>query len=120
MEAITLASLVVTEQDFTTESWRFCRTGDCSVAYFSDRNQAVPVSDVRVRVSQKETHADRPVCYCFGYSARDVQKDGAGLIPADIAGKCRRGEDRCEETNPQGGCCLGNVLAAARESKVPR
>ena len=36
-------------------------------------------------------------------------------VTAAITERCRRGEDRCPETNPQGACCLGNVRAISRE-----
>ena len=60
-----------------------------------------------------------PLCYCFGYTAADIaaeiRADGATTIPDAITAHCRRGEDRCPETNPQGSCCLGNIRAAVTE-----
>lgn len=97
----------------TSEGWRFCRSAACGVAYYHPRGNTVPVSALPVRVGQKETAPDRPVCYCFGYSAQDIARD-PHRVSEDIKERCRRGEDRCAETNPQGSCCLGNVLGIAR------
>ncbi|MFT5585782.1 MAG: hypothetical protein ACI9VR_003375 [Cognaticolwellia sp.] len=105
---------LVSERDFQHDGWRFCRTVDCPVAYFHDGEAVVDVAAVSVEITQKTTAPDRPVCYCFGYSAADILADHDGLIPADIKARCRRGEDRCPETNPQGSCCLGNVFGVWR------
>jgi len=97
----------------SSEGWRFCRSAHCGVAYYHVRGNTVPVSALPVRVGLKETAPDRPVCYCFAYSEQDIARDPNG-VSEDIKARCRRGEDRCAETNPQGSCCLGNVLAIAR------
>jgi uncharacterized protein with PIN domain len=107
--SVTLESLVP-GRTFEGSTWKFCRTTDCAIAYYNGGN-IIPVDAVCVVISQKTTAASRPVCYCFGHSARDIEDDHAGTIAADIKERCRRGEDRCPETNPQGSCCLGNVLA---------
>ena len=114
---ITLEALVP-GRTFEGDTWKFCRTTDCPVAYY-DGSDIVVVEAVSVTISQKTTDPSRPVCYCFGYSASDISNDNVGAIPADIKERCRRGEDRCPETNPQGSCCLGNVLALTRPAKVP-
>ncbi|MFT6230510.1 MAG: hypothetical protein ACJAZO_001013 [Myxococcota bacterium] len=110
---VTLTSLVP-DNAFETKDWKFCRTLHCPVAYYSGSDEWVSTHRVSVTIFQKVTTADRPVCYCFSYSARDIERDEAGQIPADIKDRCRRGQDRCPEMNPQGTCCLGNVLAIAR------
>lgn len=49
-----------------------------------------------------------------------MARTGASIVPGSITEKCRQGLDRCEEMNPQGACCLGNVRqvvkAAMRDS----
>ena len=102
---------------------RFCRSPACEVVYFAEADGAVMLGDaLTVRVGAKETAADRPLCYCFGYTAADVLEDvaatGTSEIPDRITEHCRRGEDRCPETNPQGSCCLGNVRAVMREAQA--
>jgi len=38
----------------------------------------------------------------------DIRLHGQTDVPGEIAVKCKQGLDRCEETNPQGSCCLRN------------
>ena len=61
----------------------------------------------------------RTLCYCFGYTFEDVERDATRSEPTvarSIVEKCRQGLDRCEETNPSGKCCLGDVRAAFKEA----
>jgi len=84
--------------------------------YFHPDGAALGVDALRVRVGQKETGPDRPICYCFAHSAADLRaKPG---IRDEIKAACKRGEDHCAETNPQGACCLGNVAAVLRQAAV--
>ena len=117
VKRVTLDALVADGAAPDDQDYRFCATPGCPVAYFGDATgRQVPVSELRVRVGQKETAPDRPLCYCFDYSAADVtaqvEATGTSNIPDVITDHCRRGEDRCPQTNPQGSCCLGNVRAA--------
>lgn len=98
--------------------WHFCGTKGCAVVWFDARGRRLMRAASRVRVHQKEDADDRPVCYCFGYTVADVRAglgaDGRNAVADAITERCRRGEDRCEATNPQGSCCLGNVRAIGR------
>ncbi len=96
--------------------YRFCGTPGCAVAYFAEEGgEQVPVEAVTVPIGQKLRGPERPICYCFGYTEADILADPEG-VPGRIAERCRRGEDRCPETNPQGSCCLGNVRAVIKAS----
>ena len=111
--ALTVASLARTTVQ-AADSWRYCGAPGCEVVWFSPTtSQEVTRAESRVRLFDKETAGDRPVCYCFGYSVVDVRAglttEGKNTVADAITARCRRGEDRCEETNPQGACCLGNV-----------
>ncbi len=102
-----------------TGPWRFCRDADCPVVYFSEGGAELEAEALTVRVARKEHGADRPICYCFGHSAAELLERPS--IRDEIKAACKRGEDRCPETNPQGSCCLGNVAAVLRQmdEKVP-
>lgn len=118
----TLAALLAPGVTRSEGLHRFCRELVCGVVYFAERGGAVLGRDaLTVRVGLKEDAPDRPVCYCFGYSAADIEADvtatGTSSIPGIITERCRRGEDRCPETNPEGRCCLGNVRAVLREAR---
>lgn len=122
VKSITIDSLVVDRvlgQLSTQEGFRFCPNPGCDTAYHQpERGFTIPKSDVRVRIGQKETGLDRQLCYCFNYTAADIAREvastGSSTIPDAIAEECRKGLDRCEEENPQGRCCLGNVRKAYR------
>ena len=98
--------------------FRFCATPGCGLAYYGSSEQTVELPELRVRVGVKETHDPRPLCYCFDFTARDIESavrtHGVCSIPDEITEKCRAGLDRCEETNPRGACCLGDVRRCLR------
>jgi len=121
VKPITLISLLPGGPPAPAERYRFCGTVGCDVAWFSqDTGHVVSTSQVPLRIGQKESAPDRALCYCFGYTAADMTTDvartGTSGIPDVITEHCRRGEDRCPETNPQGACCLGNVRAALEDA----
>lgn len=101
--------------------WYFCPDPDCDVVYFTADGETLSKHALKVRVGLKESEPPRPVCYCFGYGFADVEREAAGseesAIAAAITEKCRQGLDRCEETNPQGSCCLGNVRRAFQDAR---
>ncbi len=73
---------------------------------------------MRVRIGQKATASPRVVCYCFDHTIEEIEAEvvatGTSTIADAIGEKCKQGLDRCEETNPQGSCCLGNVRAVVK------
>lgn len=104
----------------TDSAYRFCGSIGCTVAWYGDEGHVVDVSECRVPIGQKSTAAGRTVCYCFNFSAADIQAaheiDAVSAVAAEITAHCKRGEDRCPETNPQGSCCLGAVRALAKHA----
>ncbi|MBI4602971.1 MAG: cation transporter [Planctomycetes bacterium] len=125
VKSITIESLVVEEarnRAGRSDGFRFCAEPSCEVAYFHPETGAqISESEVRVRIGQKETQAPRPVCYCFEHTVEEIAAEvvatGTSKVADDITAKCRQGLDRCEETNPQGSCCLGNVRLAMKEAQ---
>lgn len=101
---------------------RFCRNGDCSVVYFGDGIEPFSTDDVGVLVFQKSSDPGRLVCYCFDHTVEaietEVQQTGTSAVPDSITAKCKEGLDRCEETNPQGSCCLGNVRQVVKQASA--
>jgi hypothetical protein len=98
---------------------KFCGASECDVVYFDEVGGTVSKHELRVLVFCKETSPSRPVCYCFGYSVADVLNANEGeedenRIVTAIKAACGQGLDRCEETNPEGRCCLGNVRRTAK------
>lgn len=106
-----------------SDGFRFCAEPSCDVAYFHPESaDRILRSEVKVRVGQKETAPPRPVCYCFDHTVEEIEDEvaraGTSHIPDQITEKCRQGLDRCEETNPQGACCLGNVRRAVKDAQA--
>jgi len=128
VKPITIKSLVVEEARVRagrTDGFRFCDEPSCDVAYFHPEiGVRITRSEVRVRIGQKETDAPRAVCYCFDHTVEEIEADvvatGSSKVADRITAKCRQGLDRCEETNPQGSCCLGNVRRAIKEAQARR
>ncbi len=98
----------------TTAGFAYCSAAGCEVVWFQPESGVIlDKESCRVRVGMKEAGPPRPVCYCFEHTIEEIEtaikNGGSTNIPADIAAKCKQGLDRCEETNPQGSCCLGNI-----------
>lgn len=101
--------------------YRFCPDPECPVAYFAEGSTFL-VSDLNRSVYQKDRSLDVPVCYCFGYSRRDLHESlvetGTSPIPGIVTAHVRAGRCGCEVTNPQGRCCLGNIAAELGEQRA--
>jgi hypothetical protein len=102
--------------------WYFCGDPKCDVVYFTADGKTLSKDSLKVRVGLKENASPRPLCYCFGHSFEDVERavaaTGTSSLADEITEKCRQGLDRCEETNPQGSCCLGNVRRATKDAQA--
>ncbi len=98
------------------------RNKSCLIVYFNNKNHVVfREVDITVRVWQKQQDPDVPACYCFHHTissiARELEEKGSTDVLARIGAEVRAGNCRCEVTNPQGSCCLGNVAKAVRMAK---
>jgi len=103
--------------------YRFCRTADCPVVYFStDGVQTFQEADLRERVYQKAPQDDDVfVCYCFrhtpGSIRAELQATGITTVVNRITAGIQAGQCACEIRNPQGSCCLGNVQMAVKQAE---
>lgn len=92
---------------------RFCPTPDCSVVYFGG-DEVFLREDLTVPVFQKEPPGERTVCYCFGITETAIRRelDATGLSSAAdrVTALVKAGRCACEVKNPQGSCCLGNLI----------
>lgn len=129
---ITIESLVVEQTRRRVgrpDGFRFCAEPSCEIAYYqAATGTRIAKGEVRVRIGQKVTESPKPVCYCFEHTIEEIEAEvlatGASRVADDITEKCRQRLERCEETNPQGSCCLGNVrraenLAQAKTASAP-
>ncbi|MHB9109503.1 MAG: putative iron-sulfur cluster-binding metallochaperone [Armatimonadota bacterium] len=107
----------------TLEGYRFCATPHCDVVYYHpESGQYLGQHDVLVPVWQKGTDPERLVCYCFQYTVAEIENEvtmtGTSPTCDAIMHRCQQGLSRCEVTNPQGSCCVGNVRQILRETQA--
>jgi hypothetical protein len=99
---------------------RFCPNTDCAVVYFAeDGSEKFYTGDLRERVYQKEPDTDDVlVCYCFFHHLGDIRAsvtdDGKSAIVDDIRYGIQQGQCACDWRNPEGKCCLGNVVSIVK------
>jgi len=106
----------------TPQPYYFCDAPDCDTVYVSALGDHLITKDqLTVRVGIKESEDPAPLCYCFGYDRKAIRDEvfqkGSTDIPQIIARRVKAGECRCEVTNPQGSCCLGNIQRAIQEAR---
>lgn len=98
----------------------FCANPACEVVYFSGM-ATIRKGEIARAVTQKDLGDEVFVCYCFEHTRGDLRRDlmrrGATDIPDRIKQGIKEGRCDCERKNPQGACCLGNVVAAIDEIK---
>jgi len=99
----------------------FCEATDCDVVYFALEVEAPRFrrEDLVVRVGAKETTDPIPVCYCFGFTRKDIENEiaetGRSTVADRISAEVKAGNCACEVKNPSGKCCLGDVTRTARD-----
>lgn len=99
----------------------FCDASDCDVVYFALEVEAPRFrrEDLVVRVGAKETADPIPVCYCFGFTRKDIENEIAGTGRSTVADRIKTevnaGNCACEVKNPSGKCCLGHVTRTAKD-----
>ncbi|MCZ6691096.1 MAG: mercuric transporter MerT family protein [Planctomycetota bacterium] len=126
VEPVTIRSLVKHESRARVarlDGFRFCADPSCDIAYFHpETGDRFLKEDVVVRIGEKEASSPRPICYCFDHSVEELEAEvartGTSRVADEVTEMCRQGLDRCEETNPQGSCCLGNVRRVVKEAQA--
>ena len=100
---------------------RFCLSATCEVVYFADTT-VYQMSDLKVRVYPKDASPDTPVCFCFGHTRAKVsqaaQADLGQALQASIRHHIQADRCGCEVNNPQGKCCLGNIILALQTQEA--
>lgn len=99
----------------------FCEAPGCDAVYFPLDTQA-PLfrrGDLVVRVGSKETADPIPVCYCFGFTRTEIEKEiadtGRSTVAERISAEVKAGNCACEVKNPSGKCCLGAVARVVKD-----
>jgi len=99
----------------------FCKTPTCEVVYYLPGRVLFRKNDLSVPVGLKEpTDPTAPVCYCFGWTPQRIRaelEETSNSTAIDrIKAQVKAGNCYCEVTNPQGSCCLGNVVKVVQET----
>lgn len=103
--------------------YKFCKNPDCDVAYFTeDPHHLFTKENLSVKATLKDKSLDVKVCYCFGHTRQSIltelQISGDTNALEDVKSKMIDPGCFCERSNPQGGCCLGNVSSWIKEAKT--
>jgi hypothetical protein len=97
--------------------YRFCATPACPVVYFSSE-RCFTTDELRIRVGLKEKDGPTTLCYCFGFDEQDLREEieakGETTIPQRILALTKEKLCACEEKNPAGVCCLGEVTKTVK------
>lgn len=88
----------------TAKGYYFCDDPECDVAYFGDDGSVVLKSQLRTRVGAKQRGGDGLLCYCFGVSRADFERDPG--TKDFVTAQTKAGLCSCETSNPSGRCCL--------------
>lgn len=98
---------------------RFCPSRSCDVVYFG-REEAFRCDEVRAPVFQKLPAGHRTVCHCLEVGedriAHEVATTGSSPSAERIKQLVEAGRCACEVRNPQGSCCLGQVMELLRSA----
>jgi len=97
--------------------YRFCGSPQCLVVYFSPE-RCYSTGDLRTRVGLKEKDDPLPVCYCFGFDVQALREEikvkGFTTIPRRVSALVKARLCACEERNPSGACCLGELTKVVK------
>lgn len=88
----------------TAKCYYFCDDPECDVVYFGDDDSVILKSQLRTRVGVKEQTGDDLLCYCFGVSKADFERNPA--TKDFVMAQTKAGVCSCDSSNPSGRCCL--------------
>ncbi len=90
--------------------------------YAEDGRRLFDRDDLKIKAGMKERDDPFPVCYCLGYTGRDIVEDvqphGRSTIYEAFNDNVKANLCACAVTNPSGRCCLGDVQRAIRKARM--
>jgi hypothetical protein len=99
----------------------FCETRDCdeSISPSTRKRQSSVAETCSCALVPKEESDLIPVCYCFGFTPKDIEGEigetGRSTVADRITAEVTAGRCACEVKNPSGKCCLGNVTRVTQD-----
>ena len=122
IDTITLKALLALPLTQVVDNeYRFCPDPTCSTVYYrQDGQQIFTEADLREKVYQKHPHDDENlICYCFQITVGEMRAErtqpGATRVVEKIKAGIQAGQCACDIRNPQGDCCLGNVIHVLKQ-----
>ncbi|MCB0115035.1 MAG: hypothetical protein KDD84_13130 [Caldilineaceae bacterium] len=103
------------------EDYRFCSNQTCPIVYFSsDGSEQYRETELREQVYQKHPgDKDVFVCYCFRHTPNtihtELREEGESTVVNEIKIGIKMGRCACDIRNPQGSCCLGNIMNVIKQ-----
>lgn len=88
----------------TASAYYYCDDPACDVVYFGNDDSVILRSQLRADVGAKSPADDALLCYCFGVSRADYQRDPS--VKDFVTAQTKAGACACETRNPSGRCCL--------------
>lgn len=89
---------------YSDKRYFFCEDPACDVVYFADDNSVILKSEVRTQIGIKEESDEGLICYCFGISKADAQRDPNAK--AFVLAQTKARQCSCATSHPAGRCCL--------------
>lgn len=86
------------------QNYYFCDDPDCDNVYFGDDDSVLPKSELKTIVGIKEKSSGSLLCYCYGITFNDVEKNPE--IKSFVIQQTKGKSCACETHNPSGKCCL--------------
>ena len=90
--------------DLGNEDYFYCRTENCDVIYFSEKNKTLCKKDLRTSIGIKEQDDNALICYCFGVNKSKAASEKK--IKDFVIAQTKESNCTCETSNPSGRCCL--------------
>jgi Zinc binding domain len=99
-------------QGIHSDTYYFCPTKNCSIAYFSAAGNRIPKQQL---TTYQDIQNDK-LCYCFDIDTADYlaalrTTNQAETIKSFVIQRTKSGECACEIRNPSGQCCLAKFKA---------
>lgn len=95
-------------------SYSFCRTPQCNVVYFCDK-ETFTTSMVNKEIGIKDDASDQgTVCFCYNYLKSELYNES---LVDKINIRIDNYGSRCDLRNPTGKCCLKDIKRMQKEKK---
>ena len=103
------------ELEVSGQSYGFCTTPDCKVAFVGEGNLTYPAESLRWPAAYKTGNLDDLLCFCFNVTAKLAVSPGAAGVARFIKERVRSNDCACDILNPSTQCCLGSIATFRRD-----